>query len=209
MKRLKIDNFAGWRKEAIRDGRIRTRFPGLPKNGDLAELIGVILGDGHIEKFPRTERLLISSNSGNRGFVERYASLVGKLFKKKPYVYKQSNQNCTRISLYEKKISTRLGIPSGSRKNIAIVVPSWITNKKSHIIRYLRGLYEAEGSYSIHKPTYTYKFVFSNTNQALLKNVRKLLKVLGFSSHSDSLRVQISKRNEVMKAVKLLQFRKY
>ncbi|KKW30096.1 MAG: hypothetical protein UY74_C0052G0008, partial [Candidatus Kaiserbacteria bacterium GW2011_GWC2_52_8b] len=57
MKNRKIDNFAEWRKKAIRDGRIRVHFPRLPQNGDLAELIGVVLGDGHIEKFPRTERL--------------------------------------------------------------------------------------------------------------------------------------------------------
>lgn len=209
MKRRKIDNFAEWRKEAIRDGRIRTRFPALPKNGDLAELIGVLLGDGHIEKCPRTERLLIFSNSNNEGFVERYSRLVQKLFKKKPYVYKQSTQNCIRISLYEKKVSERLGIPTGSRKDISIAVPRWIEKKELHIIRYLRGLYEAEGSYSIHKPTYTHKFVFSNTNQSLLKNVSKLLTVLGFSPHSDSLRVQISKKNEVMRAVKLFRFRQY
>ena len=209
MKSRKIDNFAEWRKRAIRDGRIRVRFPRLPRNGDLAELIGVVLGDGHIEKFPRTERLLIFSNSNNKGFAERYAGLVEKLFKKKPYVYKQSTQNCIRISLYEKKISERLGIPTGSRKNILITVPDWVMKRKTYIIRYLRGLYEAEGSYSVHKLTYTYKFVFSNTNQSLLKNVVKLLKMLGLSPHYDSLRVQISRKNEVLRAVELLKFRRY
>ena len=209
MKSRKIDNFAEWRKRAIRDGRIRVRFPRLPRNGDLAELIGVVLGDGHIEKFPRTERLLIFSNSNNKGFAERYAGLVEKLFKKKPYVYKQSTQNCIRISLYEKKISERLGIPTGSRKNILITVPDWVMKRKTYIIRYLRGLYEAEGSYSVHKLTYTYKLVFSNTNQSLLKNVVKLLKMLGLSPHHDSLRVQISRKNEVLRAVELLKFRRY
>src|SRR3990167_6596258 len=82
MKNRKIDNFAEWRKKAIRDGRIRIRFPRLPQNGDLAELIGVVLGDGHIEKFPRTERLLIFSNSNNKGFVERYASLKKSYLRK-------------------------------------------------------------------------------------------------------------------------------
>jgi len=209
MKRRKVDNFSNWRQEAVRTGRIRTHFPALPQNGDLAEVIGVILGDGHIEKFPRTERLLIFSNSNNRGFVKRYSDLVEKLFRKRPYVYKQSGQNCVRISIYENRISERLGIPTGSRKNIPITVPGWVARKKPYIIRYLRGLYEAEGSYSIHKPTYTYKFVFSNKNQFLLKNVSELLKVLGFSPHSDTLRVQLSRRNEVLGAVKLLRFRRY
>lgn len=209
MKARKINNFAKWREEAIHHGKIRIHFPPFAKNGDLAELIGVVLGDGHIEKFPRTERLLIFSNSKNPGFVTRYTKLVEKIFHKHPYVYKQSNQNCIRISLYEKYISKRLRLPSGARKKAHLPVPTWILRKKEYSIRYLRGLYEAEGSYGIHKATYTYKFSFSNKNQSLLNNVSKMLKMLGFSPHSDPVRVQLSRRAEVEKAVALLEFRKY
>jgi len=209
MKRKKIDNFAKWREQAILKGLIKVDFPPLEKNGDLAELIGVILGDGHIEKFPRTERLLIFSNSNNLGFVNRYAELVEKIFEKKPYIYKQSKQNCIRISLYEKRISKRLGVPTGSRKGINFRIPGWINKNRSFVIRYLRGLYEAEGSLSFHIPTCTHKFVFSNTNKSLLKNVEKSLRVLGFSPHSDRVRVQLSKKDQVAKAVELLGFRKY
>ena len=86
MKRKKIDNFASWRQESIQSGKILTVFSPLKHDGDLAELIGVLLGDGHLQKFPRTERLLIFSNSNNPGFIKRYTSLVEKLFKKKTYV---------------------------------------------------------------------------------------------------------------------------
>lgn len=209
MRERKLDNFKHWRDEMKKIGKIKSSYPALRRSGDLAELIGVILGDGHIEEFPRTERLLIFSNSNNPGFVKRYTSFVEKIFNKKPYVYKQSTQNCIRISLYEKEISKRLGIPTGSRKNLRIAVPEWILNSREYSIRYLRGLFEAEGSYCIHLPTCTYKFSFANTNIALLKNVQKLLTVLGFSSHSDRLRVQISKKAHVMRAVELLEFRKY
>ena len=209
MRRKKINNFAAWREEAIRTGRIRIHFPPLPRNGDLAELIGVILGDGHIQKFPRTERLLIFSNSNNSGFIARYTRLVEEIFDKKLYVYQQTDQNCTRISLYEKNISLRLGISTGARKDCDIKVPSWILKSRSNSIRYLRGLYEAEGSHSVHAPTYTYKLEFSNRNQSLLKNVAKLLTVLGFSPHSDPKRVQISRKDQVASAIELLGFRKY
>lgn len=123
MRRKRIDNFARWRQEMVRLGKIRSVYPPLKRNGDLAELIGVILGDGNIQKFPRTERLLIFSNASNKGFAKRYSRLVRRLFKKKPYVYLQSKQNCVRISLYEKEISRRLNIPTGSRKNLSINVP--------------------------------------------------------------------------------------
>ena len=168
-----------------------------------------MLGDGHIEKFPRTERLLIFSNSNNPGFVKRYTDLVERLFEKETYVYKQSKQNCVRISLYQKKISERLGIPTGARKDLELPVPKWISKNKKYIVRYLRGLYEAEGSFGVHEPTYTHKFQFSNKNESLLKNVDTSLKTLGFHPHRSRFQVQVSKKEEVYKVKELLKFRMY
>lgn len=88
-------------------------------------------------------------------------------------------------------------------------MPKWISKNKEYLIRYLRGLYEAEGSFSIHQPTYTYKFVFANRNKSLLNNVDKGLKVLGFHPHKDSCRVQISRKEEVYHCKELICFRSY
>jgi DNA-binding transcriptional regulator WhiA len=209
MKRKKIDNFASWRRESIRSGKIVTVFPPLERNGDLAELIGVLLGDGHIQKFPRTERLLIFSNSNNPGFIKRYKTLVEKLFNKTTYVYQQTGQNCTRISLYQRCISERLDIPSGARGELSLRVPKWILENRDYIVRYLRGLYEAEGSLSHHEPTYTHKLNFSNLNASMLENVYTLMTSLGFHPTRDTKRVQISRKDEVRQVVTLLQFRKY
>lgn len=209
-KRKKIDNFAKWRKIQIKKGFIKTNYPPLRESGDLAELIGVILGDGHIGKFPRTEGLTISSNSNNHGFIERYSKLVAKLFNKQPYIAKVSRLiNCTRIRIYQKDISRRLGIPAGKRGKIKIEIPGWILKEKIFLIRWLRGLYEAEGSFCIHKPTYTYKFLFSNRNISLLKGVYQALKILGFHPHKSLYKIQISKREEVYKIKNLLKFREY
>ncbi|MDO8481714.1 MAG: LAGLIDADG family homing endonuclease [bacterium] len=209
MKRRKIDNFAIWRRNAIKSGKIIVKFPPLKRNGDFAELIGVLLGDGHLQKFPRTERLLIFSNTNNPGFIGRYTELVEKLFKKKTYVYKQSDQNCMRISLYQKCISERLGIPTGARKSLSIKVPKWILDNRRYVVRYLRGLYEAEGSLSHHEPTCTHKLSFSNMNASMLENVYSLMSGLGFHPHRDAKRVQLSRKEEVRQAVELLEFRKY
>jgi len=192
-----------------KSGKIKTEYAALTKNGDLAELIGVVLGDGHIGKFPRSECLRITGNSNNPGFIDRYARLLKTVFGKEASVARVKSSNATTITIYEKHISRRLNIPTGNRKDIHAPVPRWILKERKFIIRYLRGLYEAEGSYGVHLPTYTYKFSFSNTNPSLLKNVVKLLKVLGLSPHSDPLRVQISRKAEVAKAIELLEFRKY
>lgn len=100
----------------IKEGRIKTDYPPLEKSGDLAELIGVTLGDGHIGRFPRSEVLAIFSNANNPGFVQRYATLIEKIFNKKPYIAKQKGSNCIKISIYQKNISERLDIPAGRRQ---------------------------------------------------------------------------------------------
>ena len=209
MKEKHIDNFAQWREEMRKAGRMKSTYPPFQENGDLAELIGVVLGDGHVGKFPRTEILRIVSNSNNSGFIKRYGAMVKKIFGKEPRIAKRKQSNAVDITVYEKNISTRLGIQTGARLHRNIQVPRWILRNEEYIVRYLRGLYEAEGSYNEHKPTYTYKFLFSNKNPSMLGNVYRLLKRLGFHPHITTYCIQISKKEEATKARKLLRFREY
>lgn len=190
-------------------GKIKSVYWPLEKNGDLAELIGVVLGDGHICIYPRCEELRVISNSKNDGFIQRYAGLMEKIFEKKPYVIPSQSANSTKIGFYEKFISKRLGILPGARKDLKIDVPKWIFKNKEYVVRYLRGLYEAEGSFCVHKQTYTYKFLFSNRNESMLSNVYDLMKTLGFRPHRSRYQIQISKKEEVYKATEVLSFRDY
>jgi DNA-binding transcriptional regulator WhiA len=209
MKRKKIDNFKLWREKMKIKGKIKSEYLSFKKDGNLAELIGVILGDGHIRAYPRTEELSIFSNSNNLGFVKRYSNLVENIFGKKPAITQHSGQNCIRIRIYEKHISSRLEIPFSPRRDLKISIPSWIISNKKYIVRYLRGLYEAEGSHSVHLPTYTYKVQFSNRNVSMLKNVFKLVSKIGFHPHGGKNMIQLSKKDEVFKFLDLIEFRKY
>jgi len=209
MKQRKIDNFKAWRDQMKAKGKIKSEYLPLKKDGDLAELIGVVLGDGHIRAYPRTEELSIFSNSNNLGFVKRYSVLVEKIFGKKPTTNQHSEKNCIRIRIYQKHISSRLGVPFSPRANLKIRIPGWIFSDKKYIVRYLRGLYEAEGSHSIHEVTYTYKVQFSNRNISMLENVFKLVSRLGFHPHKSKDMIQISKKDEVFKFINLIEFRKY
>ncbi len=191
-------------------GKIRSNYPAFKKSGDLAELIGVVLGDGHIESFPRSESLTIACNSKNKGLIRRYKTLLRKFFEKKPYEGRSaSNKNCTRIRIYQKNIAKRLRLPIGNKEDINFKTPIWILKDREYLKRYLRGLYEAEGSFCIHKPTYTYKFLFSNRNKSLLENVYGGLRILGFHPYKSKNQIQISKKEEVYRAKDLIKFRQY
>jgi hypothetical protein len=209
MKERRIDNFAEWREKMKKIGKIKSDYTPFTKDNYLAELIGVVLGDGHIQIFPRTERLIIAANSRNVGFVKRYTYITRKVFKKEPRCMKAKNVDCIRISVYEKFISKRLGIPAGSRKNSKVKTPRWIWRDKNLLISYLRGLYEAEGSFCVHKPTSTYKLLFSNKNATLLHAVYRGLRVFGFHPNMSGYKVQLSAKKEVYKCKELIQFRKY
>lgn len=59
-KRKGIDNFSVWRQKAKKDGYIPNTLLPFPKDQDLAFLIGLILGDGNINKMERMECLRIT-----------------------------------------------------------------------------------------------------------------------------------------------------
>ncbi len=209
MKRKKIDNFSKWREKMKKEGKIKSGYPELKKDGNLAELLGVVLGDGHVGKFPRTDVLRIVGDYNKPGFIDRSAWLVEKVFDKKPTIAKVKNSNAVTITIYEKYIGKRLGIPHGAQGNRYIGVPRWISLDEKCTIRYLRGLYEAEGSFCVHKPTYTYKLTFSNANESMLNNVERLVKRLGFHPHRSYRQIQVSRKKEVYELKDLLSFRDY
>lgn len=203
MKVRKIDNFKKWRDSH------QIQYAEFPHNGDLAEYIGVVLGDGHIEKFPRTERVVIVGDFQKPDYVLYYAELTEKLFHKKPAIAKAKSSNGFRLSLYQKSISERLGIPTGDKTDLNYQLPEWIAKNEDYVTRFLRGLFEAEGYLCIHLPTCTYNFAFVNTNQHLLDIVKMLLIQLEFHPEIRHNAIRIRKRAEVERLKRLIRFREY
>lgn len=209
LKRKVIDNFSEWRRKMRDLGIIRSTYPPLRKSTDLAFLIGLTLGDGNIHKFPRTERLLISLNSKYPNLVNYSATIMSHLFNTQAKIAKSKNSQCMRVWIYQKYISKRINIPSGNRTGYSKEIPKWILRSRKYLIFFLKGLFEAEGSLSIHLPTYTYNFQFSNKNPTLLKEVKEGLIKLHFSPEVRSDKIGLRKKKEVFQFKKLINFREY
>ena len=209
LKRKGIDNFSEWRRKMKDLGIIRSIYPPLKKSTDLAFLIGLTLGDGNIHKFPRTERLLISLNSKYPNLVNYTATIMSNLFNKQAKIAKSKTSQCIRVWIYQKNISKRMHIPSGNRSTYSEEIPKWILHSRKYLIFFLKGLFEAEGSLSIHLPTYTYNFQFSNKNPTLLKEVKEALIILHFNPEVRSDKIRLRKKSEVFRFKKLINFRKY
>lgn len=209
MRRKRVDNFRKWREEARRVGKLPDTKRRFVRDGDLAELIGVILGDGSITRYARTESLRIVSNASNTGFIGRYAKIIERVLLKRPHIAKRKGSHAVNITIYQSNLGARLGIPVGAKGDVVDVLPSWIRRDREFVLRYLRGLYEAEGSYCVHEPTYTHKFLFTNTNSHLLDAVFGLVSELGFHPHRSPKAIQVSRKEEVQKLKNLLGFRCY
>ena len=209
MKERGLDNFRAWRDQMKAEGKIKSSYEPLEQCGDLAELIGVVLGDGHIYRHDRCESLRITGDSQKLGFVNYTADLVERIFKRTPTVRKVTASNAMTVTIYEKQISQRLGIPVGSRSQLNYQLPEWISANQEYQIHFLRGLYEAEGTLAFHAGTYTHKFIFSNANEFLLNLVMDLVAGLGYHPHYSYRKIQVSKKAEVQKLADLLQFRSY
>lgn len=208
-KRKKIDNFKEWRVEAKRTGKIPNSYPAFKKDESLAFLIGLVLGDGHIDKFPRTEKLSIALGTDKPDLISFTVPVVEKVFNKTPVVSKAKESNMVRINLYQKYISKRLGVPSGNKGRAVIAIPGWIYRSKKYSLAYLRGLYEAEASLCIHLPTCTYNFAFTNRNPSLLGNVNFLLRRLKLHPEVRSVAIRLRRKKEVKYFESLINFRNY
>lgn len=208
-KKKKINNFRVWLDSRQNRGEIPVYDSEFKNSKELAELIGVVLGDGNISQFPRTERLIVVGNSNNLGFIKRYAFFIEELFGKKPLISKITNANAIRISLYQKYISKRLNIPTGNRCNIYYEIPLWIKENRRFLIYFLKGLFEAEASLSIHVQTCTYNFQFCNYNKSLLESVKTSLEILGYHPEVREIYIRLRKKQEVISFKNLIQFRSY
>lgn len=209
MRARSLDNFKQWRDLQKAEGKVKSSYPALKKDGDLAELIGTVLGDGHIYKHARCESLRIVGDAKKMGFVNHSAQLMYAVFRKQPKIARRRSSNGVNITMYEKNISKRLALPTGSRARYQFILPDWIEKREAYKIRFLRGLYEAEGSISHSPATYTHKFQFGNTNPHLLSPVARLVAELGFTQNTYKNKVQVSRGEEVQKLANLLQFRNY
>lgn len=209
MQKKRIDNFRNWRDKMKLLGKIKSEYPPFRKNEELAELIGLILGDGNLFKHERVERLTISFNSRYPKIVRRGQYLVEKIFKKKVAADKGIKGNCRRIWIYERNISKRLVVPCGAKKNHNLCIPKWTWKSRKLLVACLVGLFNAEGSYSIHRPTGTYNLQFSNTNQSLLKDVYLALGMLKYNPNLRKNAVRLRRKKETERLVKEIKFREY
>lgn len=187
----------------------KSQYRIFPKHSeDLAELIGMVLGDGNIFRFDRCQRLTISCNSSYRGYIKHISHLVGSVFKKEPNVIKRSKVNCVDVSLYMQDIDKALGLPAGNKLKNSVKIPEWVFKKKRYLIKCLKGLFETDGHYGLSKKFYVEYIQFCNKSKSLRESVFRALIYLKYLPQLGHSYVRLAKRAQVRRFINEMDFKR-
>lgn len=201
-------NFTKWQKEWRKQKRILYTRKFI-RNKNLAELIGIILGDGNLYRHKRTEQLRVVCNSNEKGFIQHTAGLIRIIFLKNPTILKRKGQNATNITLYQCKICKRLGLPAGDKIKNNVGIPLWIKTNRKFGINCLKGLFETDGCFVEDEDNYTQIIEFKNNCKRLREDVYNILLNLGFNPQLGQNYVRLARKGEVYKFKDLIDFRNY
>lgn len=182
------------------------------KNIELAEYIGIMMGDGGLSKYQATVTLHHIDDREYGAFVVK---LIQKLFRVIPATYHDVQGSVisivvSRVELV--RILHQLGLPIGNKVAQRFDIPSWIKKKKSYLIACMRGLFDTDGCVIIHRyrvkdTLYAYKKLsFCSRSAPLLKSVYGLLAELGMKPRytRDGYEVRLESRSDVQKYFKII-----
>lgn len=189
-------------------------YPPAGYSDQLAELVGILLGDGHIGKGQWTITL---NDKADKVYAAYVIQLISRLFSFTPSVLHRKNIHVLVIyagGLQSIAYFQKLGLHIGNKVKQQVDVPKWIKKNKSYTKECLRGLIETDGGifkhkYMVNEKKYTYtKLCFSNRSVPLLQFVLTALKNLGLTpkliDKVENKKVWLYNQTEVKKYIQLV-----
>lgn len=136
----------------------------------LAELVGVLLGDGHLTKLPQHSIIVSASTVGGTRYLAHLQSLLRTGLGQEPLVYPQKNSRCVQLRINSKPLMAELvglGLRRGNKVKNQVGVPPWVVGHPPFSIACLRGLFDTDGSIYMQKHQ-RYGLCFTNKSLPLL-----------------------------------------
>lgn len=191
------------------------------KDEKLAELIGIILGDGSIQyhKYGSSVRIVGDSIKDKEYLLNYVKPLGDTLFGVDSKVSKHRKWNELFINIYSKQVVEFLlsvGLQQGDKIKNQVTIPRWIFENDSYLKACLRGLVDTDGSIYELKPHWPglWQICFTNRNDSLMNDFREGLLKLGikcskiytYTPNKRSPEVYITKKTELSKFYKEIGF---
>ena len=176
---------------------------------ELAEMIGIFLGDGGISQFQVVVTLHRIDDAEYSEYVQK---LIKKLFGVEASLYEEkdalANNICVSRRELVKYLTDVVGLKVGNKVTQQVEVPQWIIGKMDFRKACLRGLVDTDGCLIIHKykvngKLYTYKKLgFSNSSKPLVDFVHSTLNSIG-------IRARIAKQGTEVRVDGIEDMKKY
>lgn len=192
----KIAGFGGEVRIIERKMYQRKEIKEITLDENLAEIIGVLNGDGHISK--NGKEICVIGNKHEKD----YALYLKDLFSKKLQIDFDSlffYGNCFKLKGYSVELSRMLikeyGLPAGKKLG-KLHIPQQILINKKLLINYLRGLYDTDGTIYVRRKK-DYVLEISSADSGYLIEVKSALKSLGFNVSLLKNHVSIYRKDEI------------
>lgn len=184
---------------------------------ELAELYGIMLGDGSLTKIKNYKvgtyqlRVVGDSRNDKTYLLEYVKPLIEKLFSLKVATFVSKKKNALYLVVTSRKLVEFFeskGFKPGDKIRNLLDIPDWIKNNKEFLRRCLKGLYDTDGSAYKLTNQNSYQILFTNYNPVLLNAVRGSLISLdiGVSRISRGRDITITKKSELRKFLKEVGF---
>lgn len=188
-----------------------------PEESDrLAELIGIILGDGGLSHF---QCFIYLNSETDREYALFVKDLIAELFGIMPTINKHKKYKLLRVSVSSVDMIEYLlqkGMHLGNKVQMQVGIPDWIWEKSEYIQACIRGLIDTDGCFTIHKyrvknKVYNYpKIAFTNSSIPILDFVYEGLKKFGFNPYRYlNKKVWLYNHNEVRKYLDIIGTKNY
>lgn len=174
------------------------------KSEKLAELFGVILGDGHID----SKTLTITGNFYEIEHYKYLQNMIKQLFGLSSKIFRLKNSNAMQLKVNSTELVKFLlknSLVLGDKIKNKVSLPRWIFEKDVYIYGALRGLLDTDGG--IYQKQKKYKRLiieFQTDSPQIRSNLYQMLWQIGFAPSKSDVNVRIQRQEEVHRFLTLV-----
>lgn len=158
------------------------------KSENLAEFVGIVMGDGSITK----KQIIITLHyKDDKRYSKFVVSLIKKLFNVHVGRYSYIKSSVIKVIISRRELIhfcvERLGLKQGNKVKQQIDIPDWVKRNKHYAISCVRGLIDTDGSvfthhYKVNGKWYSYKKLsFTSYSKPLRQSVFNILRENGLN----------------------------
>lgn len=191
-----IGTAEGRRLGGLRSVRAQKKNPGAfrvakvikrPKRSSkLAEVMGILIGDGHLSKWQTVVTTNARTDSAHAVFIQGYFK---ELFGTMSFLRERNDDNTISVVVSSRRLVgfiNYLGMPIGNKLKKGLAIPSWIFQKEIYKKAFIRGLFDTDGCiyidrHKINGKKYShYGWVITSASKVLIKEIINILEGLNF-----------------------------